>query len=203
MAWPKLLSPQQLALPLAVTPQVWKLPALIAVNNPGGGVAWPALFLPQQEAPALFVMAHVWKPPALIAVTAPTPSVGGGVAWPKLLSPQHAALPSPLMPQVWKSPAAIAANPPAGGLAWPSGLAPQQARDPLVSIAHEKLSPELTLPATASGGATAIDPPSLAIGGAAASAGDASPKTAKATARKMFATRDTEIPPFPRSAAPR
>jgi hypothetical protein len=59
---------------------------------------------------------------------------------------------------------------PAGGVARPESLAPQQAGVPSVRTPQVWEPPALTLPATASAGAVAIESSSEPVGGAAARA---------------------------------
>ena len=58
-------SPQQVAVPSVLTPQVCAVPALTEVNVPGGGVARPLSSLPQQRTEPPVVTAHVWRVLAL------------------------------------------------------------------------------------------------------------------------------------------
>ena len=58
VSWPKLLLPQQASVPVVLIPQVWKLPELIAVKVPTGGV--PMIALPQQLSVWSVLMPQVW-----------------------------------------------------------------------------------------------------------------------------------------------
>jgi hypothetical protein len=50
------LAPQQTSAPFVLNPQVWLLPAPIAVNVPEGDVAWPKALFPQQATVPLTLM---------------------------------------------------------------------------------------------------------------------------------------------------
>ena len=121
--WPLLLPPQQYAIPSVAMPQVWKPPALTAVNvSPPAtavGVVLPVVdpspispvwFDPQQYAMLLVVRPQVWRP-ALIVWNVRPPDTGTGVEqgeepW----HPGAVGLPSSppaLLPQQYASPAAV------------------------------------------------------------------------------------------------
>ena len=65
-------------LPLVLTPQVWKLPALTLWNEPLGGVDWPSKSSPQHSISPLVVTPQECLKPALTLWKEPL----GGVDWP-------------------------------------------------------------------------------------------------------------------------
>ena len=93
--------------PSACRPQVWALPAVMAVNRSSGGAAWPLSLLPQHWAVPSSRIAHECQAPAATAVNRPR----GASAWPLgafvrlVLLPQQVMVPSPRSPQVWTAPA--------------------------------------------------------------------------------------------------
>ena len=55
------LLPQHTALPSVFRPQVWPAPAVIAVNEPSGGLLWPLSSLPQHRALPSVFRPQVWE----------------------------------------------------------------------------------------------------------------------------------------------
>src|SRR6185503_6574073 len=107
--------------------------------------------------------------------------------WPSALRPQHATVPLFLISQVCRLPALIVVKVPGGGLASPSLFSPQHVAVPFVLTPHVWRSPTLTPPATAPGGATAIETSVFPIGGAAAGAWAANTSRSKKTPTTIIA----------------
>src|SRR5438067_6578407 len=123
---------QQNAVPLVVTPQVWRYPAPTAVKSLPPMTAtglirpttvpspsWPDWLSPQQYTSRPVVTPQVWLTPALTTAKASPPRTRTGLArlrsapspsCPDSLSPPQYASPPVVNPQLWRNPASTAAN---------------------------------------------------------------------------------------------
>ena len=80
LTWPPSLQLQQVALPVEVSPQVWRQSALRATKGPEGvGLTSPSSLRPQQVALPAEVSPQVWRQSALRATKGPE---GVGLTWP-------------------------------------------------------------------------------------------------------------------------
>ena len=86
--WPKMLSPQQAAVPSVRSPQLWRPPAETAVKVPAGGEDWPKLLSPQQASVPSVLTPQPWRAPAS---SAPDTAPGGAVAIDRSASPAGGA----------------------------------------------------------------------------------------------------------------
>ena len=90
VTWPDRLCPQHASDPSVRIAQVWRAPALTAVNVPVGAAPSRYSLSPQQAMVPSVRIAQLWKVPTLTAVNVPS----GGVAWPRSSHPQQASVPS-------------------------------------------------------------------------------------------------------------